>query len=55
MVAGTATRDDASAVRKVQVGPIVEIIPSAWAVASECTGVVNARLGIGGTETEQVG
>ena len=55
MVAGTTTGDDASAVRKVQVGLIAEMIPSAWVVASECTGVVNVWLGISGTEMEQVG
>ena len=47
MVAGTATGDDAAAVAKVRVGLIAEMVPSAWAV--------NARLGIGGVETEQVG
>ena len=47
-VAGTATGDNAVSVAKVRVGPIVETIPLACAAA-------NARLGIAGVETEQVG
>ena len=54
-VPGTATKDDAAVVAKVRVGPIAEMVPSAWAGASECAGAANARLGIGGTETERVG
>ena len=49
------TRDDAAAVAKVRVGPIAEMILSAWVAASECAGAANVWLGIGGMETEQVG
>ena len=54
-VAGTTTGDDVASVAKVRVGLIVEMIPSACAVASEFMGVANARLRIGRMETEQVG
>ena len=46
------TGDDVAAVAKVQVGPIAEMVLSVWAAASKCAGAVNARFGIGGTETE---
>ena len=54
-VVGTATGDDAAAVAKVGVGPIAEMVLSVWAAASNSMVPANARLGIGGTETERVG
>ena len=47
-VAGTATGDNAALVVKIRIGPIAETMPLACAAA-------NAWLGIGRTETEQVG
>ena len=55
MVAGTATGDEPAAVAKVRVGPIAEMIPSACAAVSESAVPTNARLRIGGMETERVG
>ena len=55
MVVGTAIEDDAVAVAKVRVGPIAEMVPSAWAAVSDFVAPANARHRIGRMETERVG
>ena len=54
-VAATVTGDDVAVVTNGQVSPIVEMIPSVCAAASEFTVPANARLGIAGMEMEWVG
>ena len=55
MVAGTATGDDVAAVTKVRVGPIAEMVLSAWVAASDFAAAVNVQLRSARMEMEWVG
>ena len=54
-VAGTAMKVDVAGVARLQVDPIVEMILSTCAVATEFVVPANARLGIARMEMEWVG